>query len=120
MARKTFGENMSSFEAGDDARYFQKRFEKALERKDYPRLRELVDEGRRYDYPMPSVAGDVNAMEIKADAFMDSFRQAETRKKYSEIVKLIFEAKRVGYPIPAPKTSIVMSLVTGILLNKEP
>ena len=115
--RKTYGDNMSTFESADDVRYFQKRFERALADKNYPRLKELVEEGRLYNCQMPSVAGDVNAMEIEADAFMNSFRQAETQRKYSEIVKLIFEAKQAGYPIPVPRTSIVFSLVLGILFD---
>lgn len=118
MTSKTYGENMSTLDAEADARYFRRRFERALERKDYPRLRELVEEGRRYNYPMP-VTNDVNVLEMKADAFMNSFRWAEIHHNYSEIVRLFHEAIKDGYPIPAPQTPIGLSLIIGLMSSRK-
>lgn len=67
MTVKTYGENMSNWDSEADARYFRRQFDRALARKDYPRLEELIEEGRRYNYPMPAT-DDVNVLEMKADA----------------------------------------------------
>lgn len=114
MTVKTYGENMSNWDSEADARYFRRQFDRALARKDYPRLEELIEEGRRYNYPMPAT-DDVNVLEMKADAFMNSFRWAEVHHNYSEIVKLFHEAIKDGYPIPAPRNPIVMSLIIGLM-----
>lgn len=114
MTVKTYGENMSNWDSEADARYFRRQFDRALERKDYPRLEELIEEGRRYNYPMPAT-DDVNVLEMKADAFMNSFRWAEIHHNYSDIVKLFHEAIKDGYPIPAPRNPIVMSLIIGLM-----
>lgn len=114
MTVKTYGENMSNWDSEADARYFRRQFDRALARKDYPRLEELIEEGRRYNYPMPAT-DDVNVLEMKADAFMNSFRWAEIHHNYSDIVKLFHEAIKDGYPIPAPRNPIVMSLIIGLM-----
>lgn len=118
MASKTYGENMSNWDAEADARYFGRQFERALERKDYPRLKELVEEGRRFNYQMPATS-DVDVLEMKADAFMSSFRWAEIHHNYSEIVRLFHEAIKDGYPIPAPRTPIGLSIIVGLMSSSR-
>ena len=113
--RRSFGENMSSAEEANDIRYYRNRFEKALDSKNYGILRELIEEGRRCNYPIPSVSGDTTAMDIAAEAFMTDFRTAELRRNHSKIVRLFQESIRDGYPIPAPTTPVVRSLIIGLM-----
>ena len=114
MASRTFGENMAIWEEDADIRHFVKRFEKALDAKNYQMLKILINEGMRNGYSLPETT-DVNVMEMKADAFMALFKEAEREKKYSAIVKLYYEAIKCGYPIPAPSTSIVSTLLVGLM-----
>ena len=61
MAKKaSYAENMASIEEANDIRYFNQRFERALDSGDNGRLEELVKEGiyNGYDIPLddPKVA----------------------------------------------------------------
>ena len=114
MASRTFGENMAIWEEDADIRHFVRRFEKASDAKNYQMLKILINEGMRNGYSLPETT-DVDVMELKADAFMELFKEAERAKRFSTIVKLYYEAIKCGYPIPAPSTSIVRTLLVGLM-----
>ena len=53
--RPTYGERMSTWEEDRDYKVWKRRFEKALDTKDYELIEELLQEAYLESYPKPSI-----------------------------------------------------------------
>lgn len=53
--RKTYGESMAEWEHEKDRKHWNQSFQKALDTKDYPRIKELIIEGLDEDFSFPKI-----------------------------------------------------------------
>lgn len=53
---RTYGENMKYWTDDDDYRYWKRKYESAVEAKDYEKVKELLSDAKIYGYDIPSTS----------------------------------------------------------------